>query len=193
MGEETGGGLSRVIFRLNVEPGCTLPPEIPPECQKGLFKTVCTPEQERMLVSWEEGGRGNGCDQERAGLAVGGGWFSPCAPKAQEVEAPGASTVRWARQMSLREAVAPVSAGERGPGTEPGLGDPRQSPVDPESWTPCIGSAGPAAQTLPPGPRYEPQREGADHRPVGKALERQRWGKSGKEEQWVSEETMQGA
>lgn len=182
-----------MIFRLNVEPGCTLPPEIPPECQKGLFKTVCTPEQERMLVSWEEGGRGSGCDQERAGLAVGGGWFSPCAPKAQEVEAPGASTVRWARQMSLREAVAPVSAGERGQEPSLALETPDRAP-----WTLRAGhraSARPDLQPrrLPPGPRHEPQRGGADHRPVGKALERQRRGKSGKEEQCVSGETMQGA
>lgn len=51
-----GGELYRVVFWLNMEWGCTLPPEIPPEYQKGLFKKVCTPEQERMLVSWEEGG-----------------------------------------------------------------------------------------------------------------------------------------
>lgn len=34
---------------------------------------------------------------------------------------------------------------------------------------------------LPPGPRYEPQREGADHRPVSKALEREMGGFQGKE------------
>lgn len=52
-----------------------------------------TPQSRIECLSSGKGRRGRceamGVTQERAGLGVGGGWLSPCTPKAQEVEVPG--------------------------------------------------------------------------------------------------------